>query len=264
MNLFDRDYTVLLPDEEQRWEDLRTQEVVSNVGNLKIRRSRFRDYPKAARHFSQLFPNNYLDIVELTDEPRLSEQLASFEALLNANDVNERQILNFIIKRQAYFLVGSILKAYFPFGHHDAYLFPEFPLGSSFKVDHLLIGKNSAGWHFVFVELEAPAGSITLADGNLGEAFRKGIAQTRDWEAWLDARYPSLLETFEKAKRPDRTLPCEFGQLDRSRVHFVVVAGRRKDFNDKTYRVCRKEPQFLIHYDNVVDASRELIGQMTY
>ena len=172
--------------------------------------------------------------------------------------------LYFITAHRAHFLISSILKAYFPFGHHEAYLFPEFQLGNSFKVDHLLVGKNSGGWHFAFVELEAPRGKITLADGNLGDAFRKGIAQTKDWDAWLDARYPSMMETFEKAKRSDMVLPGEFLQMDRSRIHFVDVVGRRVDFSDKTYRICRKELQLLLYYDNIVDASREVIGEMTY
>lgn len=264
MNLFERDYNVLLPDEEEQLEHLRNAEVVGTIGGAAIRRSRFCDYPKAARHFIHLFPNNYLDIVELKEENRLSTQLAAFERLLDADDASERQILNFIKNDRAYFVIGSILKTYYPFGHHEAYLFPEFQLGNSFKVDYLLVGKNSGGWHFVFVELEAPRGKITLTDGTLGEAFRKGIAQTKEWETWLDARYPSIIETFEKAKRSEETLSSEFGQLDRSRIHFVVVAGRRKDFKEKTYRICRKEPQLLIHYDNLVDASRQLIGESTY
>jgi len=42
------------------------------IGTIAITESRFHEYPKAARHFTSLFPNNYLDIVELKDEVRLS------------------------------------------------------------------------------------------------------------------------------------------------------------------------------------------------
>ena len=264
MRLYDRDYTSLLPDEREAWQSLQRQEVVGTIGTSEIRTSRFRDYPKAARHFEQLFPNNYLDIVELQDESRLSAQLVAFQELLDSENATERKILDFIRERCAYFLIGSILKKYFHFGHHSAHLFPEFQLGNSYKVDYLLVGKNSGGWHFVFVELEAPTGRITLGNGNLGEVFRNGVAQVDAWETWLEARFNSVTETFAKSKRPDQPLPDEFGQFDRSRIHFVVIAGRRSDFNDYTYRTCRKSPHLLIHYDNIVDAAASVIGKATY
>lgn len=263
MNLYERDYCTLRPDEKQKWEELREMEVVGKIGDKKIIQSRFREYPKAARHFIQLFPNQYLDIVELADEERLYSQILAFTNLLNSEDVSERKILNFIVQERAYVLIGALLSR-FPFGHHEAYLFPEFQLGNSFKVDYLLVGKNSDGWHFVFVELESPTKRITLADGNLGDAFRKGLTQVEDWEAWLESRYSSISETFEKATKEGIPLPAEFYQLDLSRIHFAVVAGRRTDFKEHTYRVCRKKPHLLIHYDNVVDAATGIIRKSTY
>jgi len=65
MKLHDRDYNSLTTDEEAQWRLLQEQEVVDKLGTMPIIRSRFREYPKAARHFTALFPNNYLDIVEL-------------------------------------------------------------------------------------------------------------------------------------------------------------------------------------------------------
>lgn len=49
-----------------------------------------------------------------------------------------------------------MLKGNYNFGHHDAYIIPEFMLGNSYKVDYLLIGKSSRGYEFVFIELEKP------------------------------------------------------------------------------------------------------------
>lgn len=265
MKLYDRDYGKLLPAEQAEWEALLQKEVVNQVGTMKITRSLYRQYPKAARHFTELFPNHYLDNVELHEEARLAKQLAEFEQLLDKQDATERDILNFVNRERAYFLIGSLLHAYFPFGHHGVFLFPEFQLGNSYKVDHLIVGQNSSGWHFVFVELEAPNGKITIEDGSYGEAFRKGLRQVNDWETWLEARYSSITETFEKALKVGDVMPQEFRQFDRSRIHYVVVAGRRSDFNDKTYRICRRErPRLTIHYDNIVDAARDVIGKTTY
>lgn len=56
--------------------------------------------------------------------------------------------------------------------------------------------------------------------------------------------------------------------LDMSRFHYVVVAGRRTDFRDKTYIIKRERKKAddidIIHYDNLFDFSNNLIGKQTY
>jgi hypothetical protein len=209
-----------------------------------------------------------MDILELQDREELNNKLACFQQLLNSEDVNERSILKFITEHRAYFIIASLLK-YFHFGHHATYLFPEFQLGNSYQADYLIIGRGSGGHEFVFVELEAPKGSgIILTDGELGEVFRKGRKQLRDWQTWLDGNYSSLKETFNKSRRADALLPDEFVTMDRSRLHFVVIAGKRNNFTNKTYEIRRKERLdtniFLLHYDNLIDAAADVIGKNTY
>lgn len=266
MKLHERDYTELTPDEKALWQSLRDKEVVE--GEIPFTVSHFRDYPKAARHFTTLFPNNYLDIVELQEEAKLRVTVESFRKLLDSDSATELSILNFIRDNRAYFIVASLLKDYFRFGHHEAHLFPEFQLGTSYRADYLLVGLASGGWHFVFVELEAPLGKITLKDGDLGDAFRKGLAQVADWDTWLEQRYDTLSETFDKLRRVDATLPREFTRLDKTRVHYVVIAGRRSDFNDKTYRIQRKRhrdsSELVLHYDNLLDSAENVIGENSY
>jgi Domain of unknown function (DUF4263) len=268
MKLYDRDYTQLTPEESQQWAALRESEVVGRFGKFVVAKSRFRDYPRAARHILSLFPNNYLDTLELQEESRLRSTLQSFRQLIDAADVTERQVLNFIREHRAYFIVASLLKAHFTFGHHEAHLFPEFQIGNSYKADYLLVGRSSSGWHLVFVEFEAPRGDITLESGDLGAAFRKGLAQVTDWNTWLEARYGALSETFDRHRRADAPLPGEFTQLDKTRIHYIVVAGRRSDFNEKTYRTRRKKQkessELILHYDNLLDAAEYIIGKTTY
>ena len=51
-------------------------------------------------------------------------------------------------------------------------------------------------------------------------------------------------------------LPTEFLELDKSRMHYVVVAGRRKDFSSKTRLLKRRQKKngiLLLHYDNLLD-----------
>lgn len=183
MKIYDRDYTKLEKDEIKEWEMLKEKEIVYVNGKAtRFRRGLFRKYPKACRHYLSIFPNNYLDIEELQEEEKLQELNEKFLNTLDEQATNERAILNYIKNNGAYFIIASILKSNFNFGHHNAFIIPEFMLGVSYKADYLLIGRSSGGYEFVFVELESPSGNVTLGDGELGEVFRKGIKQVRDWE----------------------------------------------------------------------------------
>ena len=57
-------------------------------------------------------------------------------------------------------------------------------------------------------------------------------------------------------------------KFDSTRLHYVVVAGRRKDFTDKTYQIAREykdnEKIQLLHYDNLCDFSKQILQEPTY
>jgi hypothetical protein len=51
-------------------------------------------------------------------------------------------------------------------------------------------------------------------------------------------------------------LPREFTVLDRSRIHFAVIAGRRTNYSPHTQRLQREEQDnrvHILHYDNLVE-----------
>jgi len=268
MRLHQRDYTKLNGKEKSEWLNIQQRERRDrdSLPRLKVAWS-IHDYSKAIRHFWHLFPNNYLDTAELKKTRMLERKVERFRSLLASPRLTERRILRLIREERAHFIVGSILKN-FDFGHHEAYLFPEFPLGTSHKPDYLLVGKSSGGYEFVFVELEAPAKNITIRGGDFGKAFRNGRSQVADWDRWLNAHYQTLSEIFCRFKRSDMNLPAEFTHFDQSRVHFVVVAGRRGDFKEKTYRMRRSGRQkggpLVLHYDNLLDSAEGIIGKRTY
>lgn len=271
MTLYDRDFNSITDKEKSLWEELKEQEKVFVNGKPSdiIRKSLYTQYPVAVRHNLSLFPNNFVDSVELRSESEsLKLKLQEFGILLENTQTTERQILNFIKDKKAYFLIGSILKSNYRFGHHSLFIFPEFKLPPNFQVDYLIIGKNSDGHHFIFVELENPYGQITISDGSYGETIRKGIKQIDDWEIWLEENFSHLRLVFEQALGKTENLPKEFTVFDKTRMHYVVVAGRRKDYNDKTYRLQRSNLEQrklqVFHYDNIIDFANETIGTHSY
>lgn len=264
---YDVDYRVKPSDEDLRVYYELTK--VQNKNGFHFRKSVHpSQYSKSCRHFFSLFPNNLLDICELAEVDRLNEIAMRFEELIKNSENGERQILDFIKNEKAFFIVGSIMKKYYPFGHHDAYLFSEFPLGTLYQADFLLAGKGSGGFQFIFIEFETPKSTAFRQDGILGEGTNKGLRQVEDWDAFIDANYITLKQEFDKAKSYQEPLPDEFISLDKSRIHYVVVSGRRDQYTELTYRTRRKmlseRDINLLHYDNIIESSHYVIGKNTY
>ncbi|MFC4636077.1 Shedu anti-phage system protein SduA domain-containing protein [Dokdonia ponticola] len=251
-----RDYTILT---EQEQEHVREAEIyISNFKQRGIPMNALSEYhkilPNAFYHFNTIFPNNYLNTSVLKDIEKLDLLESDYRKLLDS-DIGERELLNFINKGTNYNIIASLFHSGYDFGHHEAFLFKEFELTSTFKADYLLIGKASDGYSFIFVELESPYGQITLKDGEFGLSFRKGIKQVEDWDSWIEGNFSSLKLIFNKYKSPNKNLPNEFLTLDKSRIHYTVISGRRSDFNDKTYELKRKYLRRnnikILHYDNI-------------
>lgn len=264
LGLYERDYSELTQEE------IKEKEKVDAEGGHVIgakfgRRNFFYKYPKAVRHNMSLFPNNYMDIQLLKDESELVNQCDGFETLLNNTSITELDIKRYIQSNGFYHIPASIFKHY-DFGHHEAALFKEFPLGTKYIADYLLVGRASGGWQFIFVEFENPYGRITLADGNPGEVIRKGLNQIDEWKPFIEGCYSTLSAEFEKYTVQD--LPREFTRFDSTRMHYVVVAGRRADYNETTRLFQRRSEAErnikILHYDNILDDARNLIGAKTY
>lgn len=263
--LFERDYTI--PSSEVLSEYERYRAGIRETNGM-IFRNTDPDYSLGFYRYISLFPNHELfQPLDENSQDELYGVASDFQALVGSRDTTERSILNFIRDRRAYFIVASILLDY-DFGHHGRYLFREFPLGTSFAADFLIIGRGSGGHRFIFVEFENVYGRITSGDGDLGEVYRKGLTQIGEWQTWLDSNFGQLREYFNRFKGVHEPLPRDLIDYDRSRINFVVVAGRRSDYSERTYRIRRRqinESQIrLYHYDNLIDNTRRAINGNAY
>ena len=272
MMLYKRNYLDGMTDSEKKeFEAVLAKEREGMPG--RIRKNLYNHYSLAARNCLSLFPNQHLDILDINATADANELNNKFNELLISQKASERAILTYINCTPAFHIIGAILRGcQFRFGHHGSYLFPEFQLGTSYKADYLIIGKNSGGYEFVFVELESPTSTggskVTIKDGELGGIFRKGITQVENWRRWLQENYYSVSENFEKQKNREEPLPKEFLKYDDTRVHYVVVAGMRNDFSEKTYRIAREYRDsnkiHLLHYENLYDFSCQILKEPTY
>lgn len=77
-----------------------------------------------------------MDFMLLRDEKVLNAQCDGFEALLRDRSISELDIKRYIQNNKYYHIPASIFSNY-TFGHHEAVLFKEFPLGTQYVVDYL-------------------------------------------------------------------------------------------------------------------------------
>ena len=266
MKLYSRDYCVEPTKSEisEYEEILKEEKANARIG----RKILCYKYPEAIRHYNSLFPNNHIELFDCKSTGKMDELIEDFTKIVHNENSKERDILNFINHKQAYFIIGSVLTRE-NFGHHEAYIFPEFSIGNGkYFADYLIVGKNSGGYEFIFIELEAPNKRITIKDGYEGQAMRLGLNQIFDWKCEIEANYSLIKQEFEKQSKKTSVLPIEFQKLDQTRIHYVVVAGVRDDYNDTTYRNRRlklKEQDIKIyHYDNLIDFSTELEERATF
>ena len=262
MNLYDNDYLNCTEELLKKSEQIekRNTDMFGFINS-----NYYFELPKEVRHYKSMFPNNFLDIADFTIEEnrkKMMEQNEQARILINNQKSNELELKKFIKDNRAYHIIGSILKKNFNFGHHGAYIFPEFQLGSDYKCDYLIIGDSSDGFKFVFVEMESINDKPQINKGYFSEALRKGINQINDWQMWLEKNFGSL--NFKKYKSKIKELPEEFFKYSSTRMNYVIVCGRRKDYDGEIRDNCRKLKAdsniLVINHDNLIDASDEMLN----
>lgn len=209
-----------------------------------------------------LFPDNFLSEDDLQKRQiEYLNQIDELKLLIENKDTTEREILNFI-SNENLFIAASILKNFTIFGHHDRYIFKEFELPPHFKCDYLIIGKNSDGYHFLLIEFENIYQNVTIGDGDFGTTIRKGLNQIDDWKIWIDKNFHTFSSNLKRYKNKYKNLPEEFNDYDSTRFTYCVVAGRRENFKEKTYRKIRelsRQNIILTHYDKLLEEAEFMV-----
>lgn len=265
MKLYQRDYT----KEPTEFEKREYEQVCENEKEVMIgKKNLYYKYPEAVRHYNSLFPNNHIELIDWKMSGKMNELTEEFYHIVHNPSSTERDILRFINHKPAQYIIGSLL-TYKNFGHHETYIFPEFSIGNGkYYADYLIVGKNSGGYEFVFVELEAPNKSTTIKSGYEGQATRSGLNQISDWKYQIETDFTSITKEFEKSCIDAENLPIEFRQYDSTRMHYMVIVGLRDDYNDITYRTRRSKAQAqeidMYHYDNLIDLSKSLLEKNTF
>ena len=198
--------------------------------------------------FSKL-PHNFY-VYDMAKYHSLDCKRESKDLLEVINSANkESDVQSYIKKNKKWFIPLSILKAY-DFGHHFSCVVPEYNLGAEYRLDYLLIGKNSLGYQFVFVEFEDVNVEYKLKTENSeSNKVRKGLSQIRDWKRWINQNINYFLNADGIKEFSSNVFPWGF--------RYALVVGRR-DNMDETSNQLRGDLQrevdvTIMSYDRLVD-----------
>ena len=181
-----------------------------------------------------------------------SEAQAFLDVLNSAKKENDVQ--RYIKNNQKWFIPASIFKNY-DFGHHEAYIIPEQPLGTEYRADYMLVGRNSLGYHIVLVEFEDVNVDYKIKTSNSEtEAVRKGFVQIRDWKRWIDENKDYFFRNSVLSDK-SRNIPS-WG------IKYCLVVSRRNRMGDIENQMRRQaeidQKVKIITYDRLVEDIRKL------
>ncbi len=194
-------------------------------------------------------PSNFY-VYEMADYRLLDCKREAKELLDIINSSKkESDLQSYIKSNQKWFIPLSILKAY-DFGHHFSCVVPEYQLGAEYRLDYLLIGKNSLGYQFVFVEFEDVNVDYRLKTSNSEtDKVRKGLNQIRDWKRWIDQNKGYFLGADGIKEIAYNVAPWGF--------RYCLVVGRRDRMDDMSNQLSgelqRDFGVTTMSYDRLVD-----------
>lgn len=119
-----------------------------------------------------------------------------FREILDNPTSTETDAMRFI-KRYPYLMIQM-----FNVSWNYYAVFPEFPLGTDYRADFLIVSADSCGWHAVFVELEGPNDQIYIKDGSAAQKLRQAQKQVEDWKKYVRTNSNVVKSEISKRLKP--------------------------------------------------------------
>jgi hypothetical protein len=133
---------------------------------------------------------------------------------------------------------------------YGTFVRPQVSLGGNKVPDFAVATADTAGIHWILIELESPRAALAIAKGRLADKAREGVQQIEDWREWLQAN-------LDYAHRPPEEQGLGLPEI-RPEAEGIVFIGRRDAARQATTGVRRRlmeQSRITIHsYDWLLDA----------
>lgn len=192
-----------------------------------------------------------------------------FEKILNESE-GERAAAEFLAKN-AEILRWSVCRT----GGHSNYVLKEFPFGSRYKADFVVLTAYSGVWDIHFIELEPPKDRVITKAGLPSQRLNKAISQINDWREYIDNNKLALQKDLTKwcmtkdllgIENP-KNIPNNFSNnrlnsIDTViRCYYYIFIGNRENMNEETRRRMNQVSNFHIDvktYGRFLDIAENL------
>lgn len=182
----------------------------------------------------------------------------------------EREILRWLKQKENAWILPPALKVA-PFGK---YAVPEFPFGTDYRADFVVMAPFSGGFDVQFIEMEPPNAPLFTQDGRPAARLAGALTQVRDWKMYVDRNRDTVLNELSKFAEKEEVL---FGRkstiLDsagwplyhpKALINWCyhIVIGRRASLSEeqlaKKAAFYQYERVEVMTYDRLIDAAKEM------
>jgi antiviral defense system Shedu protein SduA len=117
----------------------------------------------------------------------ISREMGLLQVLESTN--GEAEILRWLKKNP------TIIQHSVPFGH---YVVAEFPLGTEYRSDFVVMAPFSGGWDIHFVELEPPDEKLFTRMGNPASRLATAVTQLTSWKIFFIKNHDMVLRDLSR------------------------------------------------------------------
>ena len=127
----------------------------------------------------------------------METKVQQLERVLSSDD-GERALCSFL-KTNPYILRESL-----QFIGHPTRIIAEFPLGSEYYADFVVIAPFSGAMEIMFIEVEPPSKTFFNQDFSLAKRANKGIEQINSWKIYIEKNRQQVIRDLDRyAKKKD-------------------------------------------------------------
>jgi hypothetical protein len=182
----------------------------------------------------------------------------------------ERAVVEWLkLKENAWILPHALARS--PLG---IYAVPEFPFGTDYRADFVVIGPYSGAFYVHFIEMEPPNEPLFTRKGNPADRLAGALTQVRAWKTYVENNRGVVLRELSKFAEKEELLwgrksgvSCNAGfPLHHPDVcvtwQYHIVIGRRAGLTDKQLAMkaafFKHEEVEVATYDRLIEAAKQV------
>jgi hypothetical protein len=193
----------------------------------------------------------------------------ALERVINSEG-SERTVLAWLKKEENAWILPQALAV----SQVAAYAVPEFPFGTDYRADFVIMVPFSGGFEVHFVEMEPPNEPLFTQKGNPASRLAGALSQVRAWKTYVENNRGMVLRELSKFAEKAELLwgrkseiLCRVSSPSPRRVHHLAIPYPDRTKSRVTDKQLAAKAAFfkqdgvdVVTYDRLIDAAKRLDG----